>query len=93
MPGDQHEGRHAPRPDPASNPRACSRCGVAIGLRGGDLCDRCARSVGAKPPIERCIHCGSRAPQEQMESIDISTDDEYYPEIRYLCRECSGGEP
>jgi hypothetical protein len=36
--------------------------------------------------------CDRRAPQDQMESIDVSPEDEYYPEIRYLCRGCSGGD-
>jgi hypothetical protein len=80
------------RPDPAEDPRACSRCGVHIGLLGDEYCDPCAREVGAKPPMERCMHCGRDAPQERMEAVDISAPDEYYPEIRYFCRDCSGGE-
>jgi hypothetical protein len=78
--------------DPADEPEACSLCGVHIGFGGDEYCDGCAREIGAKPPLERCLHCGQRAPQEQMEAIDVSTPDEYYPAIRYLCRTCSGGE-
>lgn len=78
--------------DPTDDPRACSRCGVHIGLLGDDYCDPCAREIGAKPPMERCMGCGQDVPQEQMESVDISPPDEYYPTIRYFCRGCSGGE-
>jgi len=77
--------------DPLDDPRACSRCGVHIGFHGDDYCEPCAREIGVKPPIVRCMHCDQRGPQEQMESVDISTPDEYYPTIRYLCRDCSGG--
>ena len=80
------------RPDPTEDPRACSVCGVYIGPFGDDYCDGCAREIGAKPPLERCIGCGQRAPQERMKAIDVSLEDENYPEIRYLCRGCSGGE-
>jgi len=78
--------------DPAEDPRACSLCGTHIGFSSDEYCDGCAREVGAKPPLERCMDCGNRGPQEQMKSVDISTEDEYYPEIRYLCRSCSGSE-
>jgi len=80
------------RRDPTDDARACSLCGVHIGLWSDEYCDPCAREIGAKPPMERCLHCGRNAPQELMESVDISTPDEYYPEIRHLCRDCSGGE-
>lgn len=79
------------RPSPEDDPFACSRCGVHIGLWGSDYCDPCAREIGAKPPMQRCMGCGRDVPQEQMESVDISQPDEYYPDIRYLCRGCSGG--
>lgn len=78
--------------DPTEDPQACSMCGVHIGLLGDDYCDPCAREIGAKPPMERCMHCGRDAPQEQMKAVDISHGDEYYPVIRYICRSCSGGE-
>lgn len=68
-------------------------CGVHIGLLGDEYCDACAREAGAKPPIERCLHCGQDAPREEMETVDLSGPDEYYPKIEYLCRGCSGGEP
>jgi len=80
------------RPDPGEDPTLCSKCGVHIGAFGGEYCDPCEREIGAKPPIRRCVHCGQRAPQDQMEAIDVSTDDEYYPEFEYLCRGCAGGE-
>jgi hypothetical protein len=80
------------RPDPTEDMRACSRCGVYIGWPSDEYCDACAREVGAKPPMERCMHCGQRAPRNHMESVDISPEDEYYPEIRYFCSDCSGGD-
>jgi hypothetical protein len=80
------------RRDPTEDPAACSRCGVHIGLGGDEYCDPCAREIGVKPPMERCLHCSRDAPRELMESVDISTPDEYYPEIRYLCQDCSGGD-
>jgi hypothetical protein len=74
------------------DPRACSRCGVHIGLLGDEYCNPCAREIGAKPPLERCLGCGCNAPQEQMKTVDVSASDDYYPEIRYLCPDCSGGD-
>jgi hypothetical protein len=88
----EHSSDGTERLDPTEDPRACSRCGVHIGFLGDDYCDPCAREIGAKTPMERCLQCGRNAPQELMESVDISTPDEYYPTIRYLCRDCSGGE-
>jgi len=58
----------------------------------GEYCDPCAREIAVKPPMEQCHHCGRDAPREQMKSIDISAYDEYYPEIRYLCRSCAEGD-
>ena len=78
------------RRDPTDDPNACSICGVYIGsFPGGEYCDGCAREIGAKPPIRQCYGCARDAPQEGMESIDVSPPDEYYPDIRYLCRDCS----
>ena len=80
------------RRDPTDDPRACSRCGVHIGgFSGGEYCDGCARELGTKPPMRRCMGCGRDAPEEQMEPIDLSGPDEYYPEFEYLCRGCSRG--
>jgi len=91
MPGDRStDGTE--RPDPIEDPTACSKCGIHIGMLDDEYCDSCVREIGAKPPMERCLHCGRNAPQELMESVDISTPDEYYPEVRYLCQDCSGGE-
>jgi len=86
----------AKRRDPTEDPQACSRCGVYIGdFHGSDYCDSCARELGTKPPMQQCMGCGRDAPQEQMEAIDVSPPDEYYPDMEYLCRDCSnrdGGE-
>lgn len=78
------------RRDLRDDPQACSRCGIHIGYIGDEYCDPCARELGAKPPMQRCMGCGRDAPQEQMDTIDLSGEDEYYPEIEYLCRDCSG---
>ena len=80
------------RRDPNEDPAACSRCGVHIGLASDDYCDPCARQIGVKPPMERCMGCRKSYPQEWMDSVDVSPEDEYYPEIRHLCPDCSGGE-
>lgn len=81
------------RSDPTENPHACSVCGVYLGsFPNKEYCDGCAREIGAKPPMQRCMACGRDAPQEQMETIDVSPPDEYYPEIEYLCPSCSGGD-
>jgi len=80
------------QPDPTDDARACSMCGVAIGLFGDDYCDGCAREIGVKPPIRRCVHCGQRGPEEDMTVIDVSGPEEYYPEFEYLCRSCSDGD-
>lgn len=83
------------RPTPEDDPFACSLCGCYLGtakrISGDDYCDACAREIGAKPPLRRCEECGQRGPEEQMAAVDISADDEYYPEFVYLCRSCSGG--
>jgi hypothetical protein len=81
----------ADRRDPADDLSACSKCGVHIGSFGDEYCEPCAREIGAKPPMERCMHCGQDLPRERAESVDISGPDEYYPEIRYLCPGCPGG--
>lgn len=79
------------RQDPTEDPRACSLCGTHIGFLGGDYCDGCAREIGVKPPLRRCVHCGTRGPEEDMEAIDVSGPDEYYPKFEYLCRSRQGG--
>ena len=76
--------------DPSEDAQLCSKCGTYIGLFGHEYCDSCARDIGTKPPIRQCLGCGQRSPQEQMEAVDISPEDEYYPDIRYLCRSCGG---
>lgn len=76
----------------ADDPHACSICGVYIGsFPGNEYCDPCAREIGEKPPLISCMGCGGRSPQDQMKPVDISSEDEYYPDIRYLCWSCSGG--
>lgn len=46
---------------------------------------------GPEPEMRACFGCGSYEVKERMSTIDISRDDEYYPKIRYLCWDCSGG--
>lgn len=80
---------HAERPDPKDDPFACSICGCHIGQFSGDYCDGCAREIGAKPPLRRCVSCGQQGPEENMKEIDVSLPDEYYPTFEFLCRSCS----
>jgi hypothetical protein len=80
------------RTDAEADPAACSLCGTHIGAFGGEYCDPCARDIGAKEPLRTCLECGQRGPGEQMTSIDVSPPDEYYPEIKYLCRSCAEGD-
>jgi len=77
--------------DPDDDPRACSKCGVHIGLLGSEYCEPCKREMGAKPPMEQCTGCGRTAPREQMENIDLSRADEY-PKAEYLCPDCASGD-
>jgi len=76
---------------PEEDPVLCSKCGVHIGLFGDEYCEPCARDLGTKPPLERCLGCGQDAPRDLMESVDVSSPDDYYPDFRYLCPNCSGG--
>jgi len=78
--------------DPADIPGACSKCGVYIGRVGPEYCDPCAREIGAKPPLRRCVECGQRGPEDRMTAINVSPPDEYYPTFEYLCAGCDGGE-
>jgi len=81
------------QPDPTADTAACSMCGCHIGYGGSDAyCDGCARDVGAKPPMRTCRGCGQTGQEEQMEAVDVSPEDEYYPDIQYLCRSCGGGD-
>ena len=86
-----HSADDAQRRDPADDPRACSLCGVHIGAFGGEYCDGCALDIGAKPSLRRCENCGTRGPENRMTAVDISTEDDYYPEIIYFCRGCADG--
>lgn len=84
------------RPDPEDDPFACSLCGHYLGesrrVQGEDYCESCEREHGHRSGWQTCLECGHEAPGEQMEAVDISSQDEYYPSIRYLCRDCSGGD-
>lgn len=86
------DGGQTDRPDPEDDPSVCSLCGTYLGTFSEEYCDGCAREIGAKPPLRRCIECGQRGPEEQMRAIDVSLEDEYYPTFEYLCRGC-GGDP
>lgn len=87
------EQENAGRPHPSANdPECCSRCGTYIGrFNSDDYCDGCAREVGAKPPIRQCYGCNRDAPEKEMKAIDVSPHEDYYPDIRYLCRDCERG--
>jgi hypothetical protein len=77
------------RPDPENDPTVCSKCGCYVGQFSDEYCDGCARDLGIKPPLRRCVECGHRAPEEQMTAIDVSLPDEYYPTFEHLCKSCS----
>lgn len=87
-------GAEIDRPDPEDDPFACSICGCYLSelqrVRGDDHCESCKREHDPTHVIHNCLGCGREALQEQMEAIDISPPDEYYPEVRYLCRDCDG---
>jgi len=76
-----------------NNRRNCSLCGTHIGALGDDYCDPCAREVGQKPPRVSCLSCGVRAPKPRMHAVEMSREDEFYPRVRYLCRDCGGDAP
>jgi ribosomal protein S27E len=65
------------RPDP----NACRDCGRDLRIRSH--ASDCPRLV------VRCEHCGQRVPQGQTSQVDISLEDEYYPEFIHLCGGCS----
>lgn len=93
MTGDGNATDGIDRRDPTEDPEVCSLCGTFIGFINDDeYCGGCAREIGVKPPMRRCVHCGQRGPEETMKAIDVSGEDEYYPEFEYLCPSCSGGE-
>jgi len=83
------------RPDPEDDPFACSLCGCYLGevkrISGEEYCDSCQRDIGMKDPLRRCIECGQVGPEEQMIPIDVSPEDEYYPQFEYLCQSCGEG--
>ncbi|QZX98709.1 hypothetical protein [Halobaculum rubrum] len=37
-----------------------------------------------------CLGCGRYVLTRETERIDVSREDEYYPEIRHLCPDCQG---
>lgn len=78
--------------DPTDDPAACSKCGTHIGAFGDEYCEGCARELGVKPPLRRCVECGKEYPEERMRAIDVSPPDEYYPKFEYLCGGCDGGD-
>jgi len=48
---------------------------------GNDPADLARRTEEQRP----CFVCGDRHAKDEMDTIDVSGEDEYYPEIRYLC--------
>ena len=90
------DGGQAERPDPEDDPFACSLCGEylcsAKRVSGEEYCDSCQRELGATSPLRRCLNCGREAAEKHMNTIDISPEDEHYPEMRHLCRDCSSDD-
>lgn len=72
--------------NPANDPFACSICGCAIGeakrIRGDEYCDGCKHDT---EEYVRCETCGDRVPQPRATGVDVSLEDEYYPEFIYFC--------
>lgn len=81
------DGGHDPedRPDPEDDPFACSKCGGYLGeleRMNGSYCESC--KVETEPHVV-CEECGDRLPQSRASNLDVSPDDEYYPEFIYFC--------
>lgn len=80
--------------DPENDPFACSLCGEFLGetkrVRGDDYCDACKREHADQHALRACTACGREAPPNLMESFDASREDDYYPDIKYVCADCAG---
>jgi hypothetical protein len=50
---------------------------------------RTVRTDGGEQTVV-CYGCGAYVPRRQTEDIDVSPPDEYYPDMRALCPDCSG---
>lgn len=74
------------RPAPEDDPFVCSMCGVAIGelkrVRGDEHCDSCQHDT---EEYVRCETCGDRVPRPRATGVDVSPEDEYYPEFIHFC--------
>lgn len=83
-------------PNAEDDPFACSLCGSHLGtvkgLSGEEYCDGCQIDIGVMSGPVRCVGCGQLGPAEQMETIDVSPDGDYYPTFEYLCRACDSGQ-
>lgn len=42
-----------------------------------------------EPEQRACFVCGAYHAPNRMETIDISGEDDYYPETRYVCPDCT----
>lgn len=38
--------------------------------------------------VRPCDNCGRNAYERQMEAVDVSREDEYYPTFHYICPGC-----
>ncbi len=47
------------------------------------------RATFEEPEMRTCFICNDLDRKDRMETIDISKEDEYYPNIRYICWACS----
>jgi DNA-directed RNA polymerase subunit RPC12/RpoP len=79
----------------------CSDCGtggVSLRYKPGvsvneqsrpSVCDRCRdfREEQATHHVT-CEECGDRLPSERAKSLDVTAEDEYYPEFIYFCPTC-----
>lgn len=51
---------------------------------------RLGERLSHEPEEVVCLGCGRYVLTRKTERIDVSREDEYYPEIRHLCPDCQG---
>ena len=77
----------------------CGTSGVSLRYKPGvsvneqsrpSVCDRCRdfREEQATHYVP-CEECGDRVPSERAHSLDVTAEDEYYPEFIHFCPACA----
>jgi len=77
----------------------CGATGVPLQYKPGkpvneqsrpSVCDRCRDRRKEQATIwVRCEDCGDRLPSDRATSLDVTPDDEYYPEFIHFCPGCA----